>query len=103
MCKTSLSLYKKKLLSVDRIFHCILLYSELLALYCERSPNETSLCFQTVHYNHNFSSNRQSIYANSQYVEWNEEWSRKSREGDREQRINGVREGPLVENGVGVG
>jgi hypothetical protein len=67
--------------------------------YCERSPNETSVYFHSVNYNDTISSNQWSIYVNSQHVEQNREYGRKAREGDREQRISGVREGALVING----
>jgi hypothetical protein len=41
--------------------------------YCERSPNETSACVQSVYGHDSLSSNQQSIYVNCQQVKWNGE------------------------------
>ncbi len=54
-----------------------------LLIYCEGSPNETSVYFQSVYYNETVSSNQRSIYANSQLVKWSGEKGRKVEEGDR--------------------
>ncbi len=72
-----------------------------LHMYCEQSPSETSVYFQSVYYNDTVSSNQQSIYANVQQVKWSGELREKERE--RKQKINGVRDEALDRNGSGVG
>ncbi len=46
-------------------------------MYCEQSPNETSIYFQSVYCSDTISLNQQSIYVNSQQVKWY---------GDRQER-----------------
>ncbi len=71
--------------------------------YCEQSPNETSIYFQSNYYNYNLSSNQQSIQVNHKQMKQNGEQGGKARELDREQPINGEGEGALVKKRIGVG
>ncbi len=64
-------------------------------MYCEQSQSETTIYIQSVYYKDTVSSYLQSIYVESQHVKQIGELIEIEGEREREQHINGVRDGAL--------
>ncbi len=71
--------------------------------YHEQSSSETTVYFQSDLFNDAVSSNQRSIYAKLQQSKKSGELMEKEGEGEKEQRINRVRDGALDRNRSDVG